>query len=269
MLVLLSEIGTRYFSSLVFGLADILTGRMCYIFKHMPCGSLERMDVTVWIFVASCTKLMEDQTNCKTQGLAMHQELLVMELRCASEPEGSLDAAVVYAVGSYCVALGTGLGREVSLTTIGDDATQKLFMGYWKLDNLDQQVVLVEELRGSTFIKDVVYYFTKVGNKCKYEVREWWGPGRGHPGNKIPNITMVSTVGLGIEMASKGLPVEVNMGAKGISKRTAERTMGLFQLGAVEVARQWMQEKTEGCYKGWNSVAYMKIKINFFFPPLM
>ena len=30
MLVLLSEIGTRYFSSLVFGLADILTGRMCY-----------------------------------------------------------------------------------------------------------------------------------------------------------------------------------------------------------------------------------------------
>ena len=86
MLVFLPKFGTRCFSSLVFGLADILTGRMCYIFKHMPCSSLNWMTVTVWNFVASWTKL-EDQINCKTQGLAMHQELLVMELRCA-EPGG-------------------------------------------------------------------------------------------------------------------------------------------------------------------------------------
>ena len=99
MLVFLSEIGTGYYSSFAFGLADsLIVTRMSYIFKHMPCGSLNWMAVSVWNFVASWTKLMEDQMDCKTQGLAMHQELLVMELRCASEPEGSRDAVVVCAV---------------------------------------------------------------------------------------------------------------------------------------------------------------------------
>ena len=67
-------------------------------------------------------------------------------------------------MGSYCFAFRTGLGREVSYTTIGDDATQKLiYMGFWKLDNMDK-VVLVEELRRSTFMMDMMYYFIKVGN---------------------------------------------------------------------------------------------------------
>ena len=52
-----------------------------------------------------------------------------------------------------------------------DDVTQKLSMG--KLDNLDQQIkILGEQLRGSTFMRDVVYFFTKAGNK--YMVTEWW-----------------------------------------------------------------------------------------------
>ena len=38
----------------------------------------------------------------------------------------------------------------------------------------------------------------------KYMVGEVWGPGKGHPGNKIPNSTMVSTVGLGLESSTWG-----------------------------------------------------------------
>ena len=170
-------------------------------------------------------------------------------------------------MGSYCVALGAGLDREVSFASIWDEATQKLFIGFGKLDNLDQQVDMGKELRGSTFMRDVGYYFIKVVDW--YRVEEVWGPGRGHPGMKIPNFTMGSTVGLGITMAYKGWPEEVNMGAQGITKRTAEKTLGLFQLGAVEVARLWMQEKTESSYKGRNREDYMKTKVKFFSPPPM
>ena len=44
--------------------------------------------------------------------------------------------------------------------------------------------------------------------------------------------------------------------------------MGLFQWEAMEVARQWVQEKTDD-YEGRNRVDYKKIKKNFFSPPLM
>ena len=81
---------------------------------------------------------------------------------------------------------------------------------------MEISLVLVEELRGTTFMKVVVYYFTKVGKKYKYEVREWWGLGRGHPGNKIPRFSMVFRVGLGVKNAFQGLPVYVNMGFSSI-----------------------------------------------------
>ena len=45
--------------------------------------------------------------------------------------------------------------------------------------------------------------------------------------------------------------------------------MGLFQWEAMEVARQWVQEKTDDYYEGRNRVDYKKIKKNFFSPPLM
>ena len=89
---------------------------MCYIFKQTPCSSLNWMDVTVWILVASLTKWKEDQMDCRTQRLATQEKLLVLELSFASESEDSEDAVVVSAVGSYCVALGTGLGMVVGLT---------------------------------------------------------------------------------------------------------------------------------------------------------
>ena len=64
----------------------------------------------VWIFVASLTKMMEDQINCRTQRPAGHAPGAIgLEISCASEPENSLDADEVSAVGSYCFALGAGL----------------------------------------------------------------------------------------------------------------------------------------------------------------
>ena len=208
------------------------------------------------------TKMMEDQNSCRTQRLAMHQEPLDWN---SVVPLSQKTVRMLLRSLQWGV---TVLPWELVLSSGGldywNDVTQKLSMV--KLDNLDQQIkILGEELRGSTFMRDVVYFFTKVGNK--YKVTEWWGPGRGHPGNKIPNSSMVSTVVLGVEIVFQGLlPVGVNMGDKGITKSTAEKTMGLFQLGAVEVARQWMQEKAESCYKEMYRVDYMKIKMNFFSP---
>ena len=80
---------------------------------------------------------------------------------------------------------------------------------------------------------------------------------------------MVSTVGLGLEMAYKGWSVELNMGAQRIIRGTTRKTMGLFQWEAMEVARQWVQEKTDDFYEGRNRGDYKKIKKNFFSPPLM
>ena len=79
---------------------------------------------------------------------------------------------------------------------------------------------------------------------------------------------MVSAVGLGLEMAYKGRSVELIMWAQGITRGTTKKTMGVFQREAVEVAWQWMQEKTEGCYKERYREDFVKIK-NFFSPPPM
>ena len=102
------------------------------------------------------------------------------------------------------------------LATIGD-GTQKLYIGFWKLDNLNQQVVLVEELRGSTIMRDLGYNFTREVDK--YMVEEVWGPGKGHPGNKIPNSTMVSAVGLGLGMVYKGAWVKADRYVKDARNR--------------------------------------------------
>lgn len=191
------------------------------------------------IFVASLTKMTEDQTNCRTQGLATHQEPWdwTSDVPLCQKEVWMLLRSLQWGV--------TVLPWELVLSSGGfgywDDATQFLSMG--KLDNLDQQFeILVEELRVSTIMLDRVYYLTMgveekyegvnivivqhnafnsdvvedmlrplsltrdSERKNKYEVEEFWGPGRGHPGNKILNITMVSTVGLGIKMAFKGWP---------------------------------------------------------------
>ena len=80
---------------------------------------------------------------------------------------------------------------------------------------------------------------------------------------------MVFTVALGVKSAFQGLSVDVKMGAQGITSSCADKTMVLFQLGAVEVTMQRIQEKAAARYKGRNSVDYMKIKVNFFSPHLM
>ena len=82
MLVLLSEFGTRCFSSLAFGLAEILIGRMCYIFKHMPWGNLNWMKVTVWILVGSLTKPMEDLQHISPQHFFLLSVLPISIMLC-------------------------------------------------------------------------------------------------------------------------------------------------------------------------------------------
>jgi len=209
--------------------------------------------------------MMEDQINCRTQGLATHQEPWdwTSDVPLCQKTVWMLLRSLQWGV--------TVLPWELVLLCGGfeywDDATQKLSMR--KLDNLDQQmIILVEELRGSTFMRYRVYYFT-MGVEDKYEVQELWGPGRGHPGTKILNITMISTAGLGFQKALEWLPLDVNMRNQGITKFLTEESMGVSQLGAVGVARQWIQKKTEGSYEERNREDYMKIKRNFFSPPPM
>ena len=266
MLVFLPEFGIRCFSSLVFGLADIFIGKMCYIFKQMPCGSLNGMAVTVWNFGASWTKMLEDQINCRTLGLATHQEPWdwTSDVPLCQKTVWMLLGLLQWGVTMLPCELVLSCGGGLDYW---DVTTQRLTIG--KLDNLDQQMeILVEELRCCTIMRDKGYYFTREVDK--YMVEAVWGPGRGHPGNKIPNTTMVSTVGLGIKRAFKGMLVEVNMGDLVVLKSFAEENKGLCQLGAGKVAGQWMQEKTEGCYKErYSRVDYMKIKMSFFSPPLM
>jgi hypothetical protein len=111
--------------------------------------------------------MMEDQIICRTQMLAMHQEPLDWNsvVPLSQKTVWMLLRSLQWGV--------TVLPWELVLSSGGldywDDVTQKLSMG--KLDNLDQQIkILGEELRGSTFMRDVVYFFTKVGNKYKVTV---------------------------------------------------------------------------------------------------
>ena len=91
-------------------------------------------------------------------------------------------------------------------------------MGLCKLDNLCQHVDLVEKLRASTILIDLGYNFIREVDKYIIEVVS--GSGKGHPGNKNPNSMMFSAVGLGLEMAYKGWPVELVMGVHGIIRAT-------------------------------------------------
>ena len=213
--------------------------------------------------------MMEDQINCRTQGLATHQEPWdwTSDVPLCQKTDWMLLRSLQWGV--------TVLPWELVLSGGGleywDEATQQT-LSMRKLDNLGQQRNnLVEELRGSTIMRDRVYYFTMgVEDLYKYEVDEMWGPGRGHPGNKIPNLTMISTDGSVFKMSLKRMPVEVIMRDQGNTESPTEiNKEGLCQLGAVNVAVQWMQKKTEGCNMKRNREDYMKIKRNFFSPPPM
>ena len=107
--------------------------------------------------MASLTKMMEDQTNCRTQRLATHQEPWdwTSDVPLCQKAVWMLLRSLQWGVTVLpweLVLSGGGLGYW-------DDATQFLSMG--KLDNLDQQIkILVEELRGSTIMMHRVYYLT-------------------------------------------------------------------------------------------------------------
>jgi len=209
--------------------------------------------------------MMEDQINCRTQGLATHQEPWdwTSDVPLCQKTVWMLLRSLQWGV--------TVLPWELVLLCGGfeywDDATQKLSMR--KLDNLDQQmIILVEELRGSTFMRYRVYYLT-MGVVDNYVVEELWGPGRGHPGTKILQHSEDLYRLAGVPDGLEGLLLDVNMRDQGITKSPTDKSMGVCQLGAVRVARQWMQEKTVGSYKERNREDYMQIKRNFFSPPLM
>ena len=81
---------------------------MCYIFKHMPCGSMMLMNLSVYLLGRSLAKMKKEQQLHEIQGLAtvVVSEQLDLELNYTCESESSKVAVVVSAVGSYCGALG-------------------------------------------------------------------------------------------------------------------------------------------------------------------
>ena len=125
---------------------------------------------------------------------------LVMELRCASEPEGSdiLIAVVVLSVGSYCVAQGAVLGHLAGVVgghgdlIVGQSEGQaQHFDSVWRDGEADEQLLLdsfeeteggqgqdnlVEGLRGSFFWVQSMWLREVLAMTIV------WGPGRRHLG---------------------------------------------------------------------------------------
>ena len=125
---------------------------------------------------------------------------LVMELRCASEPEGSdiLIAVVVLSVGSYCVAQGAVLGHLAGAVGVYGDLivgqTEGQVQHYdsvWRDGEADEQLLLdsFEETEGGqgedNLVEGLRGSFIWVQSMWLREVLAMtivWGPGRRHLG---------------------------------------------------------------------------------------
>ena len=135
---------------------------MCYIFKHMPCGSLDLVDtlknLTVCLMESSLTKMKNlpktslsknwEEQLCRIKVLATH--------RSASEPEG-------LAVGSHSAAqeaLHANLAGEGHPSVGGGQGVLGMLVAQWdiwtqclclrKLDNMSK-LSLLEVLRDSIY----------------------------------------------------------------------------------------------------------------------
>jgi len=293
MLVILSEFGARCFSSLVFGLADILIGRMCYIFKQKPCGRKHSSLECLWtrlrgsVGPANCwSRPRRAWTRClwgstwlrrpswrtktATRPRAASTRIwlasTLLEQTCAVrlESEGRLGAVEV-----YVVVVGLGPAWE-SLVTVGD-----MQMLYEELDNLSQQLdsyqqdILVEELLYGTikdvryndaFIREVVDTFIREVDKYEYEY---------YDSREVVEYRNDDAYTMGVWE----IPVRIRIQERGVSGTSSMVSVVIFpkptsgtHTGSVEKAEGFGEKRYEADYMQLERDDFMKIKIKTFFP---
>ena len=204
------------------------------------------------------TKMGEEQLLIKR--LAKHiVEPLDWKVRCASEPEGhAVGKCAQGALHNNLAWLGGGHGFEASVVEnygLIEDSMRSTSkeVGEPAVDRLLARGAGEFLSKSGSTVGIVTLEVVATNVRQVSQLGLWWGPERGHPGNKIPSISRVFT-GLSVMLCQAtigGLSVGKLMRDQEILKRGVKEMVGIYHqlVSVVEVACQWAQMKGEMCYR--------------------